>query len=211
MQSQRTNIGFSYKLHVDGNAFPSEHVPILLQPTWKPQGDKLGLLLQYKLNPSFKFARPGSSVQIHNLVIFASYEGRASGAQTKPAGTHLKDKHLVYWRLGDVTMSPDADWQKIVCRIVGDQGTEPRPGSVEARWEFTPPAIATEAEAAGQGIISVSRLVEDGNKNKDAEMPPDDDPFADAASTSVAAEGKWVDVPAVRKLLSGKYEAKPSP
>lgn len=198
---RNTHIGFSYKLHIDAEASSSEHVPILLHPTWKPQGDKLGLLLQYKLNPSFSIAVNNSAVSVHNLVIFATYEGKASGAQTKPSGTHLKDKHLVYWRLGDITLSPNADWQKIVCRIVGEQGAEPKPGNVEARWEFTPPA---DVEASQ--LVSLSRL--DEGKNKEVEIA-DDDPFADAASS--AAEGKWVAVPAVRKLLSGRYEAKPTP
>ncbi|KAJ8119303.1 hypothetical protein ONZ43_g3719 [Nemania bipapillata] len=198
---RNTHIGFSYKLHVDTNAPPSEHVPILLHPTWKSQGDKLGLLLLYKPNPSFSFAAHSSPVQLHNLIIFATYEGRASGAQTKPAGTHLKDKHLVYWRLGDVTLSPDADWQKIVCRVVGEQGAEPKPGSIEARWDFTPPMDFESSQ-----LISLSRL--DEGKGKEVEIT-DDDPFADAASS--AAEGKWVDVPAVRKLLSGRYESGPTP
>ncbi|KAI0199213.1 Muniscin C-terminal mu homology domain-containing protein [Astrocystis sublimbata] len=193
-----THIGFSYKLHIDEAAPPSEHVPVLLHPTWKPQGDKLGLLLQYKLNPSFSFASNNAPVNLHNLVIFATYEGRASGAQTKPSGTHLKDKQLVYWRLGDVTLSPDADWQKIVCRIVGEQGAEPKPGNIEARWEFTPPADVDASQ-----LVSVSKLEEGGK----AEIA-DDDPFADAAS---ANEGKWVDVPAIRRFLSGRYEAKLTP
>ncbi|GAP86397.1 putative saff domain-containing protein [Rosellinia necatrix] len=197
---QNTHIGFSYKLHTDVNAPLSEHVPILLNPTWKPQGDKLGLLLQYKLNPSFSYAAKNLPIQLHNLVIFASYEGRASGAQTKPSGTHLKDKHLVYWRLGEVTLSPNADWQKVVCRIVGEQGAEPQPGNIEARWEFTPP---TDFEASQ--TISLSRF-EEGKKETDT---IDDDPFADVESS--APESKWVDVPAVRRLLSGRYEAKPSP
>jgi hypothetical protein len=197
---QRTNIGFSYKLHVDANAPPSEHVPILLHPTWKPQGDKLSLVLQYKLNPEFCYVGNSSTVHIHNLVIFATYEGKASGAQTKPSGTHLKDKHLVYWRLGDVTLARDGDWQKIVCRIIGEQGAEPKPGNIEARWDFSP---ATGVES--HQVISVSKLEE--GKGKDVDIS-DDDPFADAASS--AAEGKWVDVPAVRKLLSGKFEAKPA-
>ncbi|KAF2970767.1 hypothetical protein GQX73_g2809 [Xylaria multiplex] len=198
---RNTHIGFSYKLNAGAHVAPSEHVPILLNPTWKPQGDKLGLLLQYKPNPSFNFAANSPPVQLHNLVIFATYEGKASGAQTKPSGTHLKDKHLVYWRLGDVTLSPGADWQKIVCRVVGEQGAEPKPGNIEARWEFSPPAD-TEASQ----MISLSRFEE--GKSKEVEIT-DDDPFADAASS--AAEGKWVDVPAVRRLLSGRYEARPTP
>ncbi|KAK6957580.1 hypothetical protein Daesc_000367 [Daldinia eschscholtzii] len=195
----KTSIGFSYRLHVESDTTPTEHVPILVHPVWKPQGDKLGLLLQYKLNPAFKFANGGASVQVHNLVLFATYEGKASGAQTKPSGTHLKDKHLVYWRLGDVTLSPDADWQKIVCRIIGDQGVEPKPGSIEARWEITPPSGFVESASA----ISVSKFEE--GKSKEVELT-EDDPFAD--DTAAVEEGKWVDVPTVRKLVSGKYEAR---
>ncbi|OTA59143.1 hypothetical protein K449DRAFT_385183 [Hypoxylon sp. EC38] len=195
----KTSIGFSYRLHVEPDAAAAEHVPVLLSPVWKPQGDKLGLLLQYKLNPAFKFATNGSGVLVHNLVLFATYEGKASGAQTKPSGTHLKEKHLVYWRLGDVTLSPDADWQKIVCRIIGDQGVEPKPGAVEARWEVTPPSGFADSGNA----ISVSRFEE--SKGKEIELSSDD-PFAD--ETATAEEGKWVDVPAVRKLVSGKYEAR---
>ncbi|KAI1103953.1 Muniscin C-terminal mu homology domain-containing protein [Jackrogersella minutella] len=195
----KTSIGFSYKLHVESDAVGAEHVPVLLSPVWKPQGDKLGLLLQYKLNPAFKFASGDSSVHVHNLVLFASYEGKASGAQTKPSGTHLKDKHLVYWRLGDVTLAPDADWQKIVCRIIGDQGVEPKPGAIEARWEVTPPSDAAESS----NTISVSRFEE--GKGKEVEIN-EDDPFAD--DTTTTEEGKWIDVPAVRKLVSGKYEAR---
>ncbi|CAJ2514043.1 Uu.00g021620.m01.CDS01 [Anthostomella pinea] len=196
---QKTSIGFSYKVHVDSDTPPVEHVPILITSAWKPQGDKLGLVLQYKLNPAFKFATAGLTLQFHNFVLFVTYEGKASGAQTKPSGTHLKDKHLVYWRLGDITLSSDANWQKIVCRIVGEQGSEPKAGTVEARWEFSPPSNAETAA----GAISVFRLEE--SKGKGAELS-DDDPFADSDET--VAEGRWLEVPVVRKLISGKYDAK---
>ncbi|KAL7627787.1 Suppressor of Profilin deletion [Parahypoxylon ruwenzoriense] len=191
----KTTIGFSYRLHIDSDVPLAEHAPIILSPAWKSQGDKLGLLLQYKPNPAFKFANSG--VQVHNLVLFATYEGKASGAQTKPSGTHLKEKHLVYWRIGDISLSADADWQKIVCRIIGDQGVEPKPGTIEARWEFSPPS-----GAEGPNAISVSRFEE--SKGKEVELSSDD-PFADERATD---EGKWVDVPVVRKLVSGKYEAR---
>lgn len=157
-------------------------------------------------------------------MLFATYEGRASGAQTKPSGTHLKDKHIVYWRLGDLTPSSATDWQKIVCRIVGEQGAEPKPGIVEARWEFTPPPPLPDWLGGNDheneietGAISVSRLEEASanNKGKDREVE-DDDPFADAASESGATtttdappSPKWVEVPVVRRLVSGKYQALP--
>jgi hypothetical protein len=134
-------------------------------------------------------------------VLFATYEGKASGAQTKPTGTHLKDKHLVYWRLGDVTLSASQSWQKIVCRIVGEAGVEPKPGTVEARWEYTPESDVVDG-------ISVSKLEE--AKGKEVELS-EDDPFADAGANDAASEGRWVDVPAVRKFVSGKFEAKFEP
>ncbi|KAI2624419.1 Muniscin C-terminal mu homology domain-containing protein [Hypoxylon sp. NC1633] len=192
----KTSVGFSYRLHMDSDVPSAENVPVLLSPAWKSQGDKLGLILQYKLNPAFKFQNPDSGVQIHNLVLSVTYEGKASGAQTKPSGTHLKEKHLVYWRLGDVTLSPDSDWQKIVCRIIGDQGVEPQPGTVEARWEVSLPEAIEGANA-----ISVSRFEE--GKGKEVELS-EDDPFADDTTSE---EGKWIDLPAVRKLVSGKYVA----
>ncbi|SPJ81513.1 related to SYP1 Protein with a potential role in actin cytoskeletal organization [Fusarium torulosum] len=185
---------FSYRVFSDDSEAPTlgEHAPIVLKPAWKPQGDKLGLLLQYYLNPSSKLAAP---VSLHNVVIVATYEGRSSGAQTKPVGIHLKDKHLVYWRIGDLTLTTEP--QKIVCRIIGAEGAEPKPGHIEARWEYT----ASGDQPIGSGI-SISRLDEGKGKGKDIS---DDDPFAD---DSASTEHKWVDVPASRKLVSGKYEGR---
>jgi F-BAR domain only protein len=200
----QSTIAFSYRLHVEADKPPVDRVPVLINPAWKPQGDKLGLLLQYKLNPTFKLE--GSSVTLHNLVLFATYEGKASGAQTKPSGTHLKEKHLVYWRLGDVTLTRGADFNKIVCRIIGDAGVEPRPGKVEARWELSYNNAEAEKDA-----ITVSKLEEGKGKDKEVDVPVanDDDPFADtdAASKVSNIEGRWVDIPGVRNAISGKYEA----
>ncbi|KAG6320880.1 hypothetical protein E4U44_005734 [Claviceps purpurea] len=189
----KTSIAFSYRVFA-AESDPlqlGQHAPIALTTVWKPQNDKLGLLLQYQLNPASNFAAP---VTLHNVVLVAKYEGRSIGAQTKPSGTHLKDKHLVYWRLGDVTLTMDA--HKIVCRITGADGVCPLPGHIEARWEYA----ASGDELTGSGI-SISRL-SDLDKGKG---PSDDDPFADAGSSSSQA---WVDVPVVRRLVSGKYEGK---
>lgn len=149
--------------------------------------------MQYQLNPSSNFKAPCT---LHNVVFVATYEGRATGAQTKPTGTHLKDRHIVYWRLGDLTLTNES--HKIVCRILGAEGVEPTPGHVEARWEYVVPAD----EVAGSGI-SISRLEENKGKGKEVE----DDPFADEGS-GLAADQTWVDVPLSRKLVSGKYEGK---
>ncbi|KAK9784505.1 putative FCH domain-containing protein [Seiridium cardinale] len=186
LRPNQATVGFSYRLHVEPASPPTDHVPILLNPLWKPQGDKLGLLLQYKLNPAFKLS---NTITLHNVVFLATYEGKASGAQTKPSGTHLKEKHLVYWRLGDITLDASQDWHKIVCRIIGEAGVEPKPGTVEARWEFSPAGQLSDG-------ITISRLEE--SKGKEVELS-DDDPFADAGASD-NGEGRWVDVPAVRRF-----------
>ncbi|KAL0930448.1 fes cip4 domain-containing protein [Colletotrichum truncatum] len=189
----KTATAFTYRVHT-GESGLGAHVPLLLRPAWKPQGDKLGLLLQYSLNPACKLTAP---VTLQNVVLVATYEGaKASGAQTKPSGTHLKEKHLVYWRLGDLTLT--AETQKIVCRIIGAENAEPKPGHIEARWEYTPESLSSG--------ISISRVEETKGKGKEEEA----DPFADDNPTSPAlpADQQWVDVKVVKKITSGKYEAK---
>lgn len=198
---QKTSTAFSYRVFApEGEAIAAlgKHAPLLLKPAWKPQGDKLGLLLQYQLNPASNFTGP---VTLHNVAFVATYEGKASGAQTKPSGTHLKDRHIVYWRLGDVTLTNEP--QKIVCRIVGAEGVEPTPGRVEARWEFIAPTTDDEdAPIALASGISISRLGEPKGKGKEVA----DDPFSDEVSAP-QPDQSWVDVPLARKLVSGKYDS----
>ncbi|KAK0641727.1 Muniscin C-terminal mu homology domain-containing protein [Cercophora newfieldiana] len=202
---------FTYRVHSEDDTTLASHCPILLQPAWKPLGDKLGLLLQYKLNPDSVLPRP---VTLSNVAFIATYEGaRASGVQTKPPGTHLKEKHIVYWRLGDITLTDD--WSKIICRVIGEQNAEPQPGHIEVRWDYgvTVSPEAPEPPVLGSGI-SVSRLVEGKGKEKAKEEgseEDEDDPFADdkgPLSPAIKDSRTWVEVPLVRRLMSGKYEAK---
>ncbi|KAK4150514.1 Muniscin C-terminal mu homology domain-containing protein [Chaetomidium leptoderma] len=210
---------FTYRVHADSDTALATQCPITIHPVWKPQADKLGLLLQYRLNPSCALPRP---VTLSNVVFVATYEGaRASGVQTKPSGTHLKDKHLVYWRLGDVTLTED--WGKIICRVIGEQNAEPQPGKVEVRWEWAAPSLLPpppptssggEEGAAGGSGISVARLVPEAKgKGKAVDPDEEEDPFADVgsppASPDFVSQGRrWVEVPVVRKLVGGKYESR---
>jgi hypothetical protein len=168
---------------------------MLLNPAWKPQGDKLGLLMQYQLNPNCAFTGP---LVLKDVVFIATYDGKSTACQTKPSGTHLKDRHIVYWRLGDITLTSEP--QKLVCRIMGADGVAPTPGHIDARWSYTLP----EGTLAGSGI-SVSRLEEEKSKGK--EVATDDDPFADEDSAAPSGE-RWVEVPLSRKLVSGRYEGR---
>ncbi|KAL2190409.1 hypothetical protein L209DRAFT_703485 [Thermothelomyces heterothallicus CBS 203.75] len=198
---------FTYRVHADSDTALASQCPITISPVWKPQADKLGLLLQYRLNPSCALPRP---ITLSNVVFIATYEGaRASGVQTKPSGTHLKDKHIVYWRLGDVMLTEE--WSKIICRVIGEQNAEPMPGKVEVRWEWTPPAHS--ASEGGSGISVARLLPEEKGKGKAVEVE-EEDPFADASSVPpspdpTGQQGRaWADVPVVKRLVSGKYESK---
>lgn len=213
---------FTYRLHDEDPAALAPHCPLQIKAAWKPSGDKLGLVLQYRLHPAAAALFP-TPVTLSNVFISATYEGaRASGAQSKPASVHLKDKHAVYWKLGDVALaSGSEDWSRIVCRIVGEGGAEPRPGRVEARWEYAVPPQATleQQSDSSTGIgsgISISRLVESKGKERAVDQDEEgegeeveDDPFADRSATpSPRTARTWVDVPAARRLVSGKYEAR---
>lgn len=202
--------GFTYRIHAEEPTSDlATHCPLLIKPAWKPAGDKLGLLLQYKLNPAFLHC--SKPVVLKGLTLVATYEGaRASGVQTKPSGTHLKDRHLVYWRIGDVALDPTIeDWQKIVCRVIGAENAEPKPGTIEARWEYI--SSSTPGDEGTHAGISISRRGESKGKGKatdDSGEDTEDDPFADESIAASPKAVSWHDVPLVRKIVSGKYEAK---
>lgn len=190
----KTTTAFRYKVHVD-DANLSAFAPLVLKPAWKPTGDKLGIVVEYSLNPAFST----TPVALKNLVLLVSYEGaKAINCQSKPPAVFLKEKSLAYWRVGDVTL--DVKPQKVVARFVGAEGGEPLPGMIEARWEIQGPS----EHALGSGL-GVSRL--DAGKGKGREESPD--PFADDSVNGPATvDGHWVAVDSARKIVSGKYDAK---
>lgn len=190
-------VAFTYRVHID-DSNTSTQGPLLLKPAWKPQGDKLGLLIEYSLNPAWG----SESVSFTNLVLVATYQGaRAAGCQTKPTGTHLKEKSLVYWRLGDVTLGPET--HKVICRFIGAEGAVPEPGHINARWEIQ---AGGPVPSQGSGI-SISRLEISKGKEKEESS----DPFADDSISNFMAPpspDKWTELETSRKFVSGKYEAR---
>jgi len=192
----KPSVAFTYKVHIDEGA--KKEGPLLLRSAWKPQGDKLGLVIEYSLNPAWGT----DPVLFHNLSLVATYTSvKATACQTKPTGTHLKEKSLVYWRLGDLTL--DQAWHKVICRFTGSDGAAPEPGQIDARWE-----IHNTASSHGSGI-SISRLA--ASKGKEKEKEDSSDPFADDSISGFmnpAGLEKWIELETSRKLVSGKYEAK---
>ena len=167
------------------------YAPIILKPAWRPQGDKLGVVIEYHMNPAFQIP----SITLNNLILIATYQNaRAAGCQTKPTGTHLKEKSLIYWRLGDITL--DATAQRVIARLVGAEGAEPQAGIIEARWEYQGTSMGS--------TLGISRL-EAAGKGKEKEEV---NPFADQSLAATTPGGDWVEIESVRKVVSGKYDAK---
>jgi len=196
--SSKPSVAFTYRAHIDEEN-RTHQGPLLIKPSWKHQGDKLGLVIEYSLNP----ACSTEPLTFNNLVLVSVYEGaRATACQTKPTGTHIKEKLLVYWRLGDVTLTQE--WHKVICRFQGTEEACPQPGHIEARWEIH----GSSSLPIGSGI-TLSRLEAGKGKEKEKEKEESDDPFADESVASLASPaGNWVDIETSRKFVSGKYEAR---
>jgi hypothetical protein len=118
----------------------------------------------------------------------------------------------VYWRLGEITLTDN--WEKLICRVIGEQNAEPKPGHIEVRWDYAP---AGESDALVGSGISLSRLGEGKGKEKAKEEGEtaeveEEDPFADdkgpLSPNSIKDSRRWEEVPLVRRLMSGKYESK---
>ncbi|POS84069.1 hypothetical protein EPUL_003473, partial [Erysiphe pulchra] len=206
--SSKVLIGFTYRIH--SLDISKNHLPLLIKSAWKNQANKLGLVLEYSLNPAFS----STPVSFTNLTLIAHYTNiSASSCQTKPTGTHLKDKNLVYWRLGDVTL--DGAWHKTVARFSGTESSIPEPGHIEAKWELNAseePQSSKTAQNLISGGVVIKRLLKETHSNAN-------DPFADVpveaikssintAETNGVKEQNWKDIPTSKKLVSGKYVTK---
>lgn len=188
----RTQVAFKYQLR--GDQATSTHLPLLLTPAYKIEAAQSMVIVSYQLHPSFILPDGRTSITFHNAMIALTLDGaRASGCQSKPVGTFSREKNLVYWQLGDITLSPGSAPEKLLARFTTDG--EAKGGSVEARWEIS----GEHATGLGSALsVSQSAAAEDGS-----------DPFADEAGAGASAAGaSWKMVPLVKKMASGSYVAK---
>ncbi|OBT72768.1 hypothetical protein VF21_08633 [Pseudogymnoascus sp. 05NY08] len=199
---RRTNCAFKYKVHTEPASLYAQ-VPLLIKPMWKPTGDKLGVVVEYSLNSAYS----SETLSLSNLTLIVSYEGaKAISAQTRPSGTHVKEKNLVFWRLGDVLLEPGVT-KKILGRLLGDQGGQVLPGVVEAKWEIAVPAGTVVGSGIGVSWKTGAEEVDGKGKGPENEEP---DPFADEDAAKGADSGEangWTKIESVRKVISGKYDA----
>lgn len=190
-QVSRPSVAFKYQVHLEDSSLAA-HAPVSITPSWKIQPTQASVILTYAFNSAFS-SPAKRSVSLKNVVVFISVENaKALSCQSKPQGIFSKERSLIYWKLGDMTLDGYAEApQKLLARF-STEG-EAKPGSVEMRWEIS----GDSAAGLGSGL-SLSQMVskEEGGS----------DPFADE-STSTSAAGTWKEVPVHRKLISGKYIA----
>ncbi len=188
----RTTVAFKYQVHVDeGNL--AAHAPMVLTPTWKVESAQTSVMLNYAFNPAF--ASPtGRSVLLKNVVILITLENsKASACQSRPVGTFSKEKSMIYWKVGDITLDGYAEApHKLLARFSTE--SEAKPGNVEVRWEISGDSAA--GLGSGLGLSQVAAAKEEGGS----------DPFADEGTMTTPA-GAWKEVPLLRKVVSGKYIA----
>ena len=190
-QVSRPSVAFKYQVHLEDSSLAA-HAPVSITPTWKLEPTQASVILAYAFNPSFS-SPSKRSVLLKNVVVLISVENaKALSCQSKPQGIFSKERSLIYWKLGDMTLDGYAEApQKLLARF-STEG-EAKPGSVEMRWEISGEA----AVGLGSGL-SLSQM---GSKEEGGS-----DPFADESTLSSGA-GTWKEVPVHRKLMSGKYIA----
>jgi hypothetical protein len=184
----KTQVAFKYQLrHDDATA----HAPLLLVPAYKIEANQASVIVSYSLNPAFAL-QGRESLTLSNVLIALTLEG-AKGASclSRPTGTFVRDKNVIYWQLGDITLTAGSAPEKLLARFATD--VEAKGGSIEARWEIS----GDNARGLGSPL-GVSQLAAgDGSA----------DPFADEDAAG-GSTPSWSGVPAVRKLMNGQYVAK---
>ncbi|KAI4112706.1 MAG: hypothetical protein LQ345_006182 [Seirophora villosa] len=192
-QLSRTAVAFKYQVHLEDSNLAA-HAPVIITPSWKIEPKQTSVIVSYGFNPAF-VSPAGRSVTMKNVVVVVNLDStKAQACQSKPVGNFSKEKSLIYWKLGDVTLDGYAEApQKLLARFSTE--SEGKPGSVEARWEISGEAAA--GLGSGLGLSRSGTPKEEGS-------PPD--PFADEGGAG-SPTGAWKEVNVQRKLVSGAYKA----
>jgi hypothetical protein len=176
----RTQVAFKYQ-----TAGGVQNAPINITLASRVEPTQTSIIVSYSLSSSFRLSTGHVNITLSNVVLALTLEGaRATSCLSKPVGTFSREKNLIYWTLGDVTLVPGATVQKLLARFATESPATG--GAVEARWE-----VSGEGLGSGVGVSVKGGAV--GSS----------DPFADEE-----AGGGWKEVSGVKKLASGQYVAK---
>lgn len=197
----KAQIAFKYQLRAEDAA---AQVPLQISPAFRIEPTQTSVIVAYSLHPAFVLPTGHVAVTLSNVTLALTLEGgsgigatRATSCMSKPVGTFAREKNLIYWSLGDVTLTPGAAApQKLLARFA-TEGEPATGGSVEARWDL----VGENARGFGSGLgVSVAAASAAATAAASSS-----DPFADEDTLGA---GGWKRVPAVVKVCSGSYVAK---
>lgn len=201
-QLSRPSVAFKYQVHLD-EANLAAHAPITLTPSWKIEPSQASVILSYTFNPAF-VSPAQRSVSLKNVMIFINIEhAKALSCLSKPTGIFSREKSVIYWKLGDITLDGYAEAPHKLLARFSTEG-EAKPGSVEVRWEID----SGHADGLGSGLgLSILGAAATASS---AGADGGSDPFADesaAEKSSTVGAGNVKAVPVTRRIISGKYTA----
>ncbi|KZF25203.1 hypothetical protein L228DRAFT_280460 [Xylona heveae TC161] len=192
----RTTVAFKYQIHMHEGNFAA-HIPIALTPIWKIESTQASVILNYSINPSF-LPGEGRTVHMQNVMFVVHLEGaKATSCQSKPVGTFSREKSVIYWKLGELTLDQENPQKRLLARFATE--SEAKPGNVEARWEIG----AGNNPELGSGLQLTQLNQTKESAGGEAESA---DPFADE-SAMPSPTITWKEVPTLRKLRSGVFTA----
>lgn len=192
-QATKTTVAFKYQVRLEEMALAA-HAPLVLKSAWKIEPTQASVIVTYGINPAFNSSR--TSITLNNVIIVIHLDptgAKATSCKAMGGGTFSREKNLVYWRLGDITLSKDGPSQTLKARFFTDG--EAKTGNIEARWELHRDNAAGVGSPLSVNVMDHSTGVEG-----------DTDPFADDGAGSAPAV-TWKDVRTVKSLRSGTYLA----
>lgn len=187
----KTQVAFKYQLKTDD---VGTQAPLLITPVLRIEPTQTSIIVNYALHPAFNL-HSRESVTVSNVMLALSLEGaQATACLSKPVGTFARERNLIFWQLGDLTLRAGAAPEKLLARFTTE--TETKGCHVEARWEIT----GENALNLGSGL-AVSVQGQPGTGAGDSA-----DPFADESTAGLVE--RWKGVQGAKRLASGAYTAK---
>ncbi|KAK4548817.1 hypothetical protein LTR36_008590 [Oleoguttula mirabilis] len=189
----KTQVAFKYQVRSDD---AGSQAPLLVAPAFRIEPSQASIIVAYSLNPAFNM-HGREQITLSSVTLALTLEGaKATGCLSKPVGTFSRDKNLIWWQLGDLTLKAGAAPDKLLARFATE--SEASSGNLEARWEIT----GEHAQGMGSGLtVSVHTQSQSAGAGDGA------DPFADDEAAN-GLTSVWKGVQGVRKLVSGAYSAK---
>ncbi|KAK0945741.1 Suppressor of Profilin deletion [Friedmanniomyces endolithicus] len=189
----KTQVAFKYQIRADD---AGSQAPLLIVPAFKIEPTQASIIVSYSLNSAFHL-HGRESLTLSNVMLGLTLEGaKATGCQSRPVGTFSRERNLIFWPLGDITLKAGAAPEKLLARFATE--SEASSGGIEVRWEIT----GQNVQGLGSGVgISVQSHAGGGGGDSA-------DPFADEDTPLSGLMAVWKGVQGVKKLASGAYSAK---